>query len=108
MHMHFYGNMATWKWFGKRLIAFSQTTKDYVLFDTPSYAAQLTLKSYCYDPLGHAAIQVVFHINEAHPYRCRLDFSLPAEVASINKLGQLLSGWQISDGSQIIWQAVTS
>ena len=108
---HFYGHTDTWKEFGRRLIAFPGDITEHVVFETGqrhSNFAYLSLRAYCYDPRGHAAVKVIADNNDADPYRCKVEFSIPTEVASINKLGQCLLNWQIKNHAEIVWRAQTS
>ncbi|QIL75718.1 hypothetical protein [Hymenobacter sp. HDW8] len=110
-HIHFYGDVDTWKSFGKQLIDFPQDISDYVVFDartTGFYIDSLLLKAYCYDAQGHAAIKILTDNNYPDPDQCRLDFAILTEVASINQLGLLLLNWQVENNSEIIWQAQIS
>ena len=108
---HFYGDADTWKDFGNRLVAFPRDITERVVFETGqrhSNFAYMSLSAYCYDPQGHAAVKVIADNNAADPYRCKLEFSIPSEVASINKIGQFLLNWQIKNYAAIVWQAQTS
>jgi hypothetical protein len=110
-HLFFYGDTETWKSFGEQLIAFPQHIEDYPTFvmgDDESFIPLLVLTAYCYNAQGHAALRVVTDNKESNPDLCRLEFSVKAEVASINRLGKLLSSWQVEDGSEIVWEAQIS
>ena len=82
-----WGDADTWQDFGQQLTAFPGHAADYVLFEAGSFPARLILKAYCYNAQGHAALRVVIDNSEEEPGRCRLDFSIPAQVASRNRLG---------------------
>lgn len=110
-HIHFYGDTETWKAFGKQLTNFPQSAAECVVFDASRndlYIDSLLLEFYCYDAHGHAALRVVVDNNEDKHLRCRLDFAIFAEAASINLLGFLLLNWQVENGSGIVWEAQTS
>ncbi|MBG8552623.1 hypothetical protein [Hymenobacter guriensis] len=110
-HMHFYGNTDAWKEFGRQLTNFPQNVADSHSFESGlnrRHTDFMVLRAYCYDALGHTALQVLLDNNENLPAKCRLEFSLLAEAASINKLGLLLTNWQVEHDSNILWEAQTS
>lgn len=106
-HAHFHDDIDVWKDFGNRLQEFPQTiiAKEafYVEMDM-----KFGLSALCYDYQGHTAIQVFVDNRDIVPGPYRLEFSIPAEAASINKLGRILTGWSVEDNSEIVWQAQTS
>ena len=110
-HVFFYGDSETWVTFGEALQAFPLQSQDVVVFEagapefnTQGYAAIL-LKVYCYNRQGHTAIQVIVDNNEPLPIKERVEFSILAEAASLNKLGIALANWQIENGTEIVWEA---
>jgi hypothetical protein len=110
-HSHFYADVDTWKQFGEQLTTFPKNVADKEVFDASyngPYRDSLLLEAYCYNTQGHTAVRVSADNNEPPPNRCQLDFSIPAEAASINRLGQLLLNWQVENDSEIIWEAQTS
>jgi len=110
-HLQFYGDTDTWKAFGKQLTDFPQNAAECVVFDAShcgSYLDSLLFEAYCYDAQGHAALRIVVDNNEDKQRRCKLDFSILAEAASINRLGYFLLNWQVENGSEIVWEAQTS
>ncbi|MDO7852790.1 hypothetical protein [Hymenobacter convexus] len=106
--LRFYGSGENWRTFGNRLLDFPLSVKDQVQFEMGSNNSALMLVAYCYDEKGHIALRVVMNANEDEPHSCQLAFSIPAEAASINQLGFLLSNWQATNGSEITWEAQTS
>jgi len=46
----------------------------------------LLLKAYCYDANGHAALKIVTHNNASEPQAQHVEFSIPADIASLNTL----------------------
>jgi hypothetical protein len=110
-HLYFYGDTETWKRFGEELVSFPQHMEDcptFVIGDDKSSVPLLILTAYCYDAQGHAALRVVTDNKESNPDLYRLEFSIRAEVASLNRLGQLLVDWQVEDGSEVLWEAQVS
>ncbi|WP_170934789.1 hypothetical protein [Hymenobacter gelipurpurascens] len=107
-HGHFFGDLDTLREFGEQLIAFPEAgINSYAAFEC-DWPIQFVLKVYCYDVQGHAALSVAYDNKEDEPHRCRLEFSIPAEVASFNRLGHLLLTWQVENDSELLWQAQTS
>ncbi|WP_426492908.1 hypothetical protein [Hymenobacter sp. 102] len=107
----FYGDANSWKGFGNALLAFPTKTTQYLFFQSgiDSYAEEkILLKAYCYDSLGHAALTVNIDHQKEPPNDFRINFSIPAEVASLNQLGRLLAKWEVKDNSEIYWEAQTS
>lgn len=104
---HFYDDIDVWKDFGNRLQKFPQiiTAKEefYVERDM-----KFGLKALCYDYQGHTAIQIFIDNRDIIPGPYKLEFAIPAEAASINKLGRILTNWSVEDNSEILWQAQTS
>jgi hypothetical protein len=49
------------------------------------------LRAYTIDVVGHCALQVVMNLNEAEPDEGICKFSIRAEAAAINRLGELFN-----------------
>ncbi|TGE22263.1 hypothetical protein E5K00_18625 [Hymenobacter aquaticus] len=109
-HVTFLGSVDTWQTFAKHLLRYPATVNDKAAFEVRGGPCQdyFCLNAYCYDAAGHTAVQVITDNNEDIPGRCRMEFSIRAEAASINNLGRLLLDWQVENDSEIIWQAQTS
>ena len=111
-HSHFSGETGGWQLFGQQLQGFPSHLTSRVALETrvsePSIHGYLLLEAYCYDAMGHTALRVIADNMEQEPFRQRMEFSIPAEVASLNKLGQLLANWQVADNTEVQWQAQTS
>ena len=108
--MYFYGNVGEWMALGKQLTTFPLNIADQARFEIGSQSSliHLALNAYCYDEKRHTALGVIMGKNDGEPHRYRFDFSIPAEVASINQLGQCLLNWKVENGSEIIWEVQTS
>ena len=109
--LYFYGYTDTWRKFGEQLAAFPLHIEDCLTFkigDDESDCPLLAITAYCYDAQGHAALRILTDNKETDPKRCKLEFSILAEVASINQLGSSLLSWKVENGSEIIWQAKIS
>lgn len=110
-HTHLYLDSNLWQEFGRQLLTFPENTTAKVVFDATDngmYWQSLRLEAYCFDLLGHTALRISVDNNDPDPHRCRLEFSIPAEAASLNKLGRLLANWQPEHESEIIWEAQVS
>lgn len=110
--VRFYGDVDTWKDFGSQLTKFPKNVKSFVEFDRsqnhPFPADSFFLRAYSYNQIGHSAVKVMVDNHDVEPDRYRVEFSFPAEAASINLFGQILLSWDVTDGSEITWEAQTS
>ena len=102
--LHFYSDVDAWKSFGERLTNFPSHIADQEQIELGSTASP-TYLSLC---ASRSGLKVIMSEEDESPHRCRLEFTILAEVASLNKLGQLLCGWQVEDDSEILWEAYTS
>ncbi|SDY09378.1 hypothetical protein [Hymenobacter psychrophilus] len=107
VHSHLSGDTDMWQTFGQQLQSFPQHAAARIIFES-QLENYLLLEAYCYDAMGHTALRVVTDNKAEDPHRRRSEFSLPAEVASLNHLGRLLANWQVADNTVILWQAQTS
>ncbi|UPL48150.1 hypothetical protein [Hymenobacter sublimis] len=110
-HVSFLEHIDTWREFGRELVRFPESSSAKVVLqmgDISSYDSYLKLQAYCFDAYGHAAIHVSVDNRKPDPNRCKLEFSIPAEIASINRLGHLLGNWRVENDPEILWQAITS
>ncbi|QJX45812.1 hypothetical protein HMJ29_02220 [Hymenobacter taeanensis] len=107
----FFDDEDVWKSFGQELISFPRAITSSAEFEAGNVASSdgyIKLQVYCYDGYGHTALRVTVDNKLIEPDRQRLEFSIPAEIASINRLGHLLLSWQVDNDSEILWQAQTS
>ena len=86
--------------FGRQLSDFSGQENNEPLFECgspkePSHS-WLRLQAYAFDSLGHSAFQISTNCNGARQVRTSSNFSCPLEVASINRLGNMLTRWVLS------------
>jgi hypothetical protein len=110
-HVSFLGDTNKWREFGYELVRFPEhsLTKAVLQMGGISFwGGDFMLTAYCYDAGGHSALQVLIDNKQENPHRQKLEFSIPAEVASLNRLGHLLLNWQVENNSEIVWQAQTS
>ncbi|GAA4375518.1 hypothetical protein [Hymenobacter koreensis] len=113
VHSYFWGDVDSFSEFGAGLRGFPRRIDDMVVFETGEESIglgypYLLLTAACYDHFGHSALQIVVNNNELLPRAQRLEFFIPAEVASINALGNLLSNWKCDVDSEVLWEAQTS
>ena len=83
--------------FGRKLRDFGQSIKDEVILevgaDNDDAYHYLFLRVYIYDNVGHEALQVKMRRNGEPVVRATADFSMPTEIASLNRLGKNISEW---------------
>lgn len=107
----FFGNVDSWKGFGQALLEFPKTPTDYVFFHSGTdsvYDEKLFLKAYAYGSPTHTALSITIDHQTEPPNDFRIQFSISAEAASLNRLGRLLVNWEVNNTSKIYWQALTS
>jgi hypothetical protein len=113
VHAHFWEYVNVFEQFGARLAVFPQSLDDTVEFEIgkklPGFSGSyLLLKAYCYDANGHVALKIIVHNNASEPEAQQVEFSIPADIASLNQLGRLLKNSMPSGSSEIVWQAQVS
>ncbi|UOQ99198.1 hypothetical protein MUN81_06800 [Hymenobacter sp. 5317J-9] len=111
-HAYFYGDADTFIEFGNKLVTFPQNATETVCFEwgevgNPSSFGYLRIEAYCASPAGHTALRIIVDNNGERAERHRFEFSILSEAASINKLGALLTNWQVETTSQLVWKAET-
>ena len=99
--------------FGEKLAAFPSSQTDTVELQVGTIKPgrgqdYLLLQAYCYDANGHTALKVVMHNNKPEPHEHMIEFSIPAEVAALNKLGRMLQNWTPKTKIEINWLAQVS
>jgi hypothetical protein len=113
VHAHFWEYINVFEQFGARLAIFPQSLGDTVEFEVgkslPGFSSSyLLLKAYCYDANGHVALKITVHNNALEPEAQQVEFSIPADIASLNQLGRLLKNSLPVGSSEIVWQAQIS
>jgi hypothetical protein len=112
VHVHFWAQANLFEQFGAQLASFPQSQHDRVEIEIgemlPGVSPYLFLEAYCYDTNGHAALKIVTHNNASEPQAQRVEFSIPADVASLNALGRLLANWPTQGSLEVGWQAQIS
>jgi hypothetical protein len=53
-------------------------------------------------------LYIILDNQECLPHKCRIEFSIIAEAASINKLGLQLFNWKVEQQDTIEWKAQIS
>lgn len=110
IEVHFWDYSDLFQSFGSQLAAFPHALGEEVQIEIGKQLVGLSrsyllLKAYCFDAQGHAALKIVTQNNEAEPQAQRVEFSIPADISSLNKLGTLLKNWSPQGNSEVIWQA---
>jgi hypothetical protein len=67
------------------------------------YNSYFLLRAYTTDNLGHCAIQIVINLNNQEPEEGKCSFSIRAEVAAINRLGELFEQFGRLDHLEFHW-----
>ena len=107
--LDFYAHANIFKAFGTALTGFPKDVNDVVVFqlgkDDPKYSDYLNLKAFCYDGSGYSAIRVVAVNNAKGAYSYRTEFSIFAEAASLNMLGESLIKWNPELEAEFYWES---
>ena len=111
-HAYFYGYADTFIDFGNKLKTFPRDVTETVCFEwgdvgNPSSFGYLRIEAYCASPAGHTALRIIVDNNGERAGYHRFEFSIASEAASINKLGALLTNWQVESTPQLVWKAET-
>lgn len=105
--LEFWGYLDHFHGFAKGLITFPKTIDDMVVHangeESPKWHFYFYLKAFCYERNGASAIHVKINNNRNAPDSNNAEFFITTDPASINKLGQLLLGWDPNEVGQIIW-----
>ena len=110
-HVSFLEDTEKWREFGRKLAHFPESSSATALIQMggiSSWDGYLMFTAYCFDAAGHAALRVLVDNKLKDPHKQKLEFSIPAEIASLNRLGHLLLTWQVENDSELLWQAQTS
>ena len=115
--LEFYCNADDLKTFGKQLVDFTGSRSRAIVYELGSekpsdrFAFFLSLRVRPLDSSGHCAVQIHLNNNEEPPSRELMEFSIRANVADLNRLGNLLMGfgrlqhrvleWDVHDGRLI-------
>ena len=104
----FYGYREDWKEFAAKLRTFPKSPTDEVRFelgeDDEKWAYYLLLRAFCFDSLGHSALEVFAVSPSTPPHGYRDRFFIIAEPSALNRLGETLAGWDAREGSEIEWR----
>jgi hypothetical protein len=105
----FYGDIQTFKEFASSLTTFPRSIKDIILFevgeDDEKYTGYLSIKAFCYDESGHAALRVRINKHGDDVSSAKSEFTIVAEAASINRLGEQLLSWDMFKEREIEWMS---
>ena len=104
----FYGHGDTFREFAESLRRFPANPKDEVRFelgrDSSEWAHYILLRAFCFDLSAHSALEIHAVSFAAPPHGHRDRFFVPVEAASLNRLGEMLSSWDATDGSEVEWR----
>ena len=107
--LEYYCNASDLKDLGKALRAFPKRVPDTFSYEIGStkpednFAYHFALHAYTTDNSGHCALQVVIDNNQARPDEGACRFSIQAEPAAINRLGDLLTEFAGLKHHELIW-----
>ena len=115
--LEYYCNADDLKTLGRQLVDFTGTRSHEVVYELGSekpsdrFAFFLSLRVKPLDSSGHCAVHIRLNNNQEPPSRELMEFSIMANVADLNRLGNLLIGfgrlqhgvleWHVQDGSLI-------
>ncbi len=102
-----YGSSDIFSEFGTKLLDFPQSINDVIELEQGKdriTADYLYLKAYISKSSGHSAINVVVNSAVGIPGPYRAEFGIVAEPAEINRLGQMLSGWDFQERPEMAWK----
>jgi len=91
-----YTGLAAYKNFGEKLREFPTNSRELIFesgVDDNRYPTYLFLRTYIYDTLGHAGLEVKMRKNGSAIVSAQSGFSIATEVASINAFGKALVEW---------------
>lgn len=71
----------------------------------PEWAHYISIRAFCYDNLGHAAIEVVLQNHGSPPNCSEIRFFIITEAASINDFGATLAKWAEKPGGTFEWES---
>lgn len=107
--LDFYSHANIFKAFGTSLTHFPKNVNDVVVFqlgeDDKRYSEYLNLKAFCYDDIGHSVLRVVADNNAKGAIGFRTEFSIFAEAASLNVLGEKLEKWNPELEKEFYWES---
>ncbi len=112
--LKFWGEASTFKDFGNQLVSFGANLKQSVQFELGSenlsdrWAYYVLLRAYCYDAVGHAAVEVALNNRTKNPDLQMVRFNILSEIEQINELGRLLSVWDPTTQNELVWEAKVS
>jgi len=107
--LEYYCNASDLTEISKSLINFPSRAPDEYLYELGSekpedrFAFYFKLKSYTVDSIGHCAIQLKMNNNSDCPDEEVCEFSVLADTADINRLGELIKRFSQLEHTSLIW-----
>lgn len=106
--LEFYGTPEEFADFGVELTEFPRNINHEVHYPPRgsynpniTYAYFLTIKAFCYDPNGHAALEIVIDTNGLRVDDYKVRFCIETDVATLNRFGQRLKNWNVREVSKV-------
>jgi len=106
--LDFYGTAEEFADFGTELIDFPKNINQEVHYppresydENQLYAYFLTIKAFCYDPNGHAALKIAIDTHGSLMDDYHATFFIKTDVATLNRFGQKLKNWNVREVSEI-------
>lgn len=110
----FYCNVDDLSEIGSALSSFPKNVGDEYVYEYGSedpaakFYRYIKLRAYTVGNVGKCAIQIVVNTNEEEPGEGRSIFSIPADPASINRLGELFSAFSRLQHLEFRWSEADS
>jgi hypothetical protein len=110
--LEYYCNASDLVEISKSFINFPSGTPDKYLYELGSenpedrFAFYFKLKCYTIDAVGHCAIQLKMNNNSDCPDEGMCEFSIPADAADINRLGELIKKFSQLENTSLIWNVI--
>jgi len=91
--LQFYHEKDCFLKFAEALLNFPGSVTDKIIFEASNPLFELKILVYCYDFLGHSALQIIMDNKEKAPETQKAEFYIKTIPGSLNRLGDLLKNW---------------
>ncbi|QOV89915.1 hypothetical protein [Humisphaera borealis] len=111
--LEYYCNASDIQELGSQLRRYSGDREKEIVYELGSekpedrFAFFLSLRVKAINLRGHCCVSVRLNNNDSRPDREITEFSIPAEVADVNRLGDLLTGFGQLRHRRLIWHVTT-
>jgi len=103
----FYGYRDDFEDFASGLRDFASSPRDEAKLefggDSPKCAYYVLLRAFCFDSVGHSALEICTSSPISAPHGHREHFFIHTEPAALNHLGRILNEWTKKEKSEIEW-----